>query len=69
MEQFPTISTGEPSTLKTYRAIAVVMAGEDSRAVEFFDQKIAESPNGENEVVIADERQVLFLIASMMGGA
>lgn len=57
------ISTGEPSTLATYRKIAVIMQGEDSAAVRFFDRKIAEQ--GEHEEVVADERQVLFLIASL----
>lgn len=56
------ISTGEPSTLATYRKIAVIMRGEDSAAVRFFDKKIAEQ--GEHEEVVADERQVLFMIAS-----
>jgi hypothetical protein len=60
------ISTGEESTLKTYRMIAEVLGGKDSKAVKFFDEKIKESSNGENEEVIADERQMLILIASMI---
>ena len=47
------ISTGQDSTLRTYRKIATVFG--DS-AVQFIDKKIAESPNGENEEVLADER-------------
>jgi hypothetical protein len=61
-----TISTGEPATLGTYRKIAVALGGEVSPAVEFFDKKIAESPNGENEEVIAHETQVLYLIVRML---
>ena len=62
-----TISTGEPSTLETYREIAWVLSGdEESEAVKFFDKKIAESPNGAQEVVVADERQMLYLIVSML---
>jgi len=61
-----TISTGEPNTLKTWRKIALVLGGEDSRVVNFFDEKIANSPHGEDEEVLADETQVLFLISQML---
>lgn len=61
-----TISTGEPNTLKTWRKIALALGGEDSRAVKFFDEKIASSPHGEDEKVIADETQVLYLITQML---
>ena len=61
-----TISTGEPNTLKTWRKIALALAGEGSRAVKFFDDKIAESPHGEEEKVIADETQILYLITQML---
>ncbi len=60
------ISTGEPSTLGTYRKIAAVLAGEDSRAVRFFDEKIANAPHGADEEVIAAESQVLYLIGTML---
>ena len=63
----PIISTGEPSTLKTYRKIALALSGDvNSPAVKFFDKKIAEQ--GEDEIVIASESQVLYLIASMLRG-
>ena len=59
------ISTGEPSTLGTYRKIALALSGdENSPAVKFFDAKIAEQ--GENEVVVADESQVMALIYNFM---
>lgn len=61
-----TISTGEPSTLKTYRKIAVIMGGENTKATQFIDDKISESPKGENEVVIADESQMLFLLVQLL---
>lgn len=57
-----TISTGQPSTLKTYLGIARFFG---PKAVAFIEQKIAESPSGEDEEVIADERQVLYLFAQM----
>lgn len=62
------ISTGHPSTLATYRMLTVALFGEDSRAVAFLDQKIAESPNGADEVVIADETQMLLLLVSVEYG-
>ena len=61
-----TISTGEPATLGTYRNIALALGGEGSPVVKFFDEKIAASPNGENEEVIAHETQVLYLIVQML---
>ena len=63
-----TISTGQPSTLKTYRGIALALTGgdEQSRAVQFFDDKIKDSPNGEDEGVIADEGQMMLLIAQLI---
>ena len=40
-----TISTGEPSTLKTYRNIALALSfgNENTEVVKFFDDKIAKS--------------------------
>ena len=57
------ISTGEDSTLGTYKKIAVVFGAE---AVKFIQEKIDKSPNGEKEEVLADERQMLALLASMI---
>lgn len=57
------ISSGEPSTLKTYRKIAAALTGENSPATKFFDEKIKEQ--GEDEIVVQDERQVLMLIVQM----
>ena len=58
-----TISTGEPATLKTYLGIAKIFG---SKAEEFIQSKIDESTNGEDEEVIADESQMLFLLSSMI---
>lgn len=57
------ISTGQPSTLGTYKQLAVIFG---PKAVAFIEKQIKESPHGEDEEVIADERQVLMLLASMM---
>ena len=62
-----TISTGEPANLETYRNIALALTGnENSKAVKFFDKKIEESPNKEKEEVIADERQMMYLILTLI---
>ena len=62
------ISTGEPSTLGTYRNIAKCFVGMDEsrKVIKFFDDKIANSPNGENEIVLADETQMLQLINQLV---
>ncbi|MFA5559326.1 MAG: hypothetical protein WDA59_07765 [Methanofastidiosum sp.] len=61
------LSTGHDSTLGNYRKFAVMLFGEDSGAVTFLDKKIAESPNGENEEVLADEQQMIYLLATQSG--
>ena len=63
-----TISTGEPSNLETYRNIALALAlqNENTKAVKFIDKKIQESPNKEKEEVIADEREVIHLILTLI---
>lgn len=55
-----TISTGEPSTLGTYRKIAALLTAENSPATRFFDEKIA--TQGEDAEVIQDESQMMLLI-------
>ena len=63
-----TISTGEPANLETYRNIALALSlqNENSKAVKFFNKKIQESPNKEKEEVIADEREVIHLILTLI---
>jgi hypothetical protein len=58
-----TISTGEPSTLKTYRRIAEALTGPGSKAVQFLDQKIRDQ--GEEAEVIQHESQMLILIMQL----
>lgn len=58
-----TISTGEPSTLGTYKKIASIFG---DKPLEFIQKKIDESPNGEDEEVVAEESQVLLLFGSMI---
>ena len=63
-----TISTGEPANLETYRNIALALSlqNENSKAVKFIDKKIQESHNKEKEEVIADEREVIHLILTLI---
>jgi len=57
------LSTGDDSTLGNYRKLAAAMFGEGSYAVEFLDAKIAEQ--GADEEVIADEGQMIGVLASL----
>ncbi len=59
------LSTGDDSTLGNYRKLASAIFGADSEAVKFLDKKIADSPNKENEYVIAAESQMIYLLNSM----
>lgn len=58
-----TISTGEPSTLGTYRKIAALLTGEGSAATKFFDDKIA--TEGADMEVIQHESQMMLLIGTL----
>lgn len=61
----PILSTGEPSTLKVWRKLCAATFGEDSKSVKFLDDKIASSPNGEDEPVLASEVQLLQALAAI----
>ena len=57
------ISTGQDSTLGTYLKMAKVFG---PKCEKFFQDKIDSSPIGEDEEVIADESQMVYLMASMV---
>lgn len=59
------LSTGQDSTLGNYRIMAVAVFGESSKAVEFLDKKIAESPNGADEEVIVEESQAVAMLGQL----
>ena len=59
------LSTGEDATLGNYLALSKVFFGEESAAARFLNHKIAISPNGENEEVVADEGQMVHLLGTM----
>lgn len=59
------MSTGQDSTLGNWLTMTNAFFGKDSKQAKFIQDKIAESPNGENEEVIADEGQFLMVLGSM----
>ena len=63
------LSTGQDSTLGNYLMLTRAVFGRESKAVRFLEQKIAESPNGEDEEVISDEAQMINLLAQIDIGA
>lgn len=65
MSDVPLLSTGAPATLGTLLEMCQITFGEDSGSVDYLKEKIAESPNGADEVVIADERQTILLLAKL----
>ena len=65
MDEIPTISTGQPSTLATYRQFAVALF---PKALPMLDARIEKY--GPGEVVVQDERQMLYLFGQIeFGGA
>ena len=58
-----TLSTGEPSTLGSYKKIAKFFG---KKAEDFIQQKIDDSTNGENEEVISNESQMMYLFGTMI---
>lgn len=59
------LSVGLPSTLKSYLILCKAVFGEDSVQTKFIQDKISESPNGEDEEVLAAESQMVYLLGSM----
>jgi len=55
-----------PETLGEYRDLIAALLGEHNRAIQFLDQKISESPDGKDEVVVAPDSQMRLLLAPMM---
>ena len=60
------LSTGDPSTLGSYMKMTKLLMGE--KAVAFLQEKIDGSPDGEDEMVIAEETQVIQLLAAIDRG-
>ncbi len=60
------ISTGDNATLGNYRKLTSLFFGETSKPTKFLDDKIKESPNEENEEVLAPESQMMFIFAELI---
>jgi len=60
------LSNGMDSTLGNYRILSAQLLG--PKAVAFIDTKIAESPNGADEPVVADETQMIHMLSSIEFG-
>jgi hypothetical protein len=56
-----------PETLGEYRDLVYSLVRDDKNgAVKFLDNKIEESPNGREEVVLAADSQMRYLLFNMM---
>ena len=55
-----------PETLGEYRKMCSTIGGEECKAVKWLDSKIAESPGGVEEVVIAADSQMRQLLMPML---
>ena len=63
IDECPRLSLGIDSTLKNWRELTMHVFGKDSAAVKYWDDKIAEQ--GEDEWVLAEETQVLAMVAQL----
>lgn len=53
------LSTGQDSTLKNWRTLAIIFFGVNSKAVQYIDDKITINPHGDAEEVLCDEEQFI----------
>lgn len=56
------LSTGQDSTLGNYLKLCDAFFGHLSAQSEFIKDKIASSPNGPDEEVVAEESQMMYLL-------
>lgn len=59
------MSNGIDSTLENWINMTSLFFGEDSPATKFLQEKVAKSPNGLQEEVIEDERQLIMTLHMM----
>jgi hypothetical protein len=59
------LSVGMPSTLGSYLKLCNLVFGIDSPQTKFIQSKIDESPDKEEEEVVAEESQMLYLLGSL----
>ena len=62
------LSTGQPSTLGTYRDNTAALVDEGNKALKYLDDLIDKSPNGREEEVLADEGQMVNALMIMAIG-
>jgi hypothetical protein len=53
------------ATLGYHLKMCKLVFGENSKATQFIEKKIAEAPNGENEDVVADESQIIMVLQAL----
>jgi hypothetical protein len=68
MRKDPYSDEAVPETLGEYRSLCAVLGGKECKAVKFLDDKISESPNGAQEVVIQADSQMRALLMPMIVG-
>ena len=61
-----TLSIGMPSTLGSYLKLCTLFFGEDSAQAQFIQGKVNQF--GLDEEVVADESQMMYLLASLKDG-
>lgn len=59
------LSTGQDSTLKNWIELCSATFGPESGPTKFLQEKAAVAPKGLDEEVIADERQLLFVLMNI----
>jgi hypothetical protein len=59
------LSTGDKSTLSSYKNLCELLFGKESKSVKFIEQKIKESLNGGEEQVLADESQMMCIFLNL----
>ena len=63
------LSTGADSNLKNWIELSSFAFGKYSKAVQLLKEKAESSPNGLEEEVIADEEQLIMVLAKMHANA
>jgi len=61
----PLLSTGDKSTLGSYLKLCKQYFGPASKATACIQNKIDKSPGGEDEVVLADESQMVGMLQAL----
>jgi hypothetical protein len=62
----PVLSTGDPSTLRTYHQYCITIFGADSAATSFISERITK--DGEDAVVIQAESQMVHMLRMLHHG-